>query len=117
MFASGVTHRDQLERVAGTFRDLYDSRRTGREAPAGNGSSAFRPSTPVRPGRRTEAAAAPDRQRELRRRLFARIRREMSVRMRPGVACPRCGMVFPAFDREYTEYSGLCIPCWETMVI
>jgi len=119
MFKSCGIHQDQIQRVAETFRDLYDKKNYHRESGRADGKVPSLPSGSSS-GKLPESGAirtASGRRMIVRRRLLSRSQKTVPLMITPAVECPCCGEKFPRFDLGYTENSGLCIPCWEAGVV
>ena len=108
MFVTCGIHQEQLRRVKESFRELYHYRKTEDTLEPEHGAGSGR----KKPVHASTEFVVPDRgPRRLRRAM------KPPVRLTPGAVCPCCGEMFPEVDLRYTEFSGLCISCWEKGVV
>jgi hypothetical protein len=116
-------HEEQIRNVARSFRELYHARRPDLQParrpgtanvkqPHGKTGSASR----VQVGKTVwETGPAERSMGEDQNNLLPNM--ETPGRTITAIRCYRCGVDFPVADYLYTKKSGLCIDCWEEMVI
>ena len=114
-------HDEQLRDVARFYRELYQMRRSIL-AVCDRGSSVMKRKNHPAAGKRTPL---------IRTRFHesVMVEEEPAGQLKPisgpniprspftAVRCLRCGIAFPVADFFYTQQSGLCIDCWEALVI
>jgi hypothetical protein len=116
-------HEEQIRNVARSFRELYQARRpdslragsadTGNvRQTEGKTGSAF----PVRV-QKTVWQTRPAEGSVLEGQDYLVPKMETPNRTITAIRCYRCGVDFPVADFLYAKKSGLCIDCWEEMVV
>jgi hypothetical protein len=116
-------HEEQIRSVARYFQELYQARRPdslrGGGAVTGNGKQADGKtgSASRMRVRKTVWETGPVEGSAMEGRNDLVPAREIPVRTITAIRCDRCGVDFPVADFLYTQKSGLCIDCWEEMVV
>lgn len=116
-------HEEQIRSVARFFQELYQVRRpdslqaggavTGNGKPAdGKTGSASRMRV-----RKTVWETGPVEGSAMEGRNDLVPEMEIPVHTITAIRCHRCGVDFPVADFLYTQKCGLCIDCWEEMVV
>jgi hypothetical protein len=116
-------HEEQIRNVARNLKELYHVQRPGLQSPgrAGMGNviqTKGKTGSPLRVRvRKTvwETGSAEGSIPESQNNLLPEM--ENPGRTVTAIRCYRCGVDFPVADYLYTKKSGLCIDCWEEMVI
>jgi hypothetical protein len=116
-------HEEQIRNVAKNFKELYQARRPD-PMPAGYAGKGTIKKTDGKTGsalqlrvQKTiwETSPVENLTRERTNDLLPKM--ENPGRAVMAIRCDRCGIDFPVADFLYTKKSGLCIDCWEEMVI
>lgn len=115
-------HEEQIRILARYYHELYHVRRTPRPTAGTDGSqadgqnlSAIRRTNPLIRRRLGESVIVEE---EPVMQLRGASSEEKTSRS-PffAVRCCRCGIAFPLADFLYTQKTGLCIDCWEALVL
>ncbi len=116
-------HEEQIGNVARHFQELYQARRpdTRQDSRAGTGNvnqTEGKTGTASRMRVRNivwETSPVEGSETEGQEDLVPEM--ETPGRTITAIRCCRCGIDFPVADFLYTKKSGLCIDCWEEMVV
>jgi hypothetical protein len=116
-------HEEQIRNVARNFRELYHARRPDLQPAGRTGRGDVK-----QPNRKTGSASrvqvgktvwetGPMEGSGAEGQDNLLLEMETPGRTISAIRCYRCGVDFPVADYLYTKKSGLCIDCWEEMVI
>jgi hypothetical protein len=123
MLKSYKIHEEQIANIAREFKERYHTRRSDSQLPGRGGTGNEQEQngkngSPLRPRVRKTIwetgpvkgpfSEGPDD-------LLPKM--ETPCRTVTAIRCFRCGVDFPVADFLYTKKSGLCIDCWEGLVV
>jgi hypothetical protein len=121
MLKSYKIHEEQIANVAREFKERYHTRRPESQSPGGTGNENLKKgkagSIPRPRVQKIIWETSP-----IEGPVMDGLTELLPTMEIPGhsttaIRCFRCGINFPVADFHYTKKSGLCIDCWEEMVV
>jgi|GEM_PF-2566639 len=121
MFVQRRIHQDQLQSVSKMMKLLYNEKRPDRHDNPDSQIDKRTGSRNCSQGSFSQHATGGNLSRKnVPAMPFAKMFAKRSIAVSLSVikndsarTCRHCGEKFPHIDNQYTENSGLCIPCWE----